>query len=241
MREYEQEFKIGCRLRMVRHKETMHGEVTNKCDQCDYQSKIRENFMKHKKFVHLRKNIGCSQCSFTATYPSLLEHHKKSIHEGIKWTCDVCERKFVSPRSLRRHKVTNHSQTVHKRSCNSCNFSVETTAVTKSVAKLKNHMDIIHGKIVYECDQCPYTSKSSLSMKHHMNRHKTMLKLAMSPLVCEQCSYTAKQKGHLDIHIRSKHKGEVLKCDLCDYNATQLSNLTRHKRSKHTDMLTTPI
>ena len=51
--------------------------------------------------------------------------------------------------------------------------------------------------------------------------------------VCDQCSYTSKQSVHLDIHVRSKHRGELFKCDMCDYKATQLSNLVRHKQAKH--------
>merc|ERR1712240_644806 len=79
--------------------------------------------------------------------------------------------------------------------------------------------------------QCDYISKSRETLsRHKSNKHSIRTK---TTFVCDQCSYTSKQKGHLDIHIRSKHQGELIKCDMCDYKATQLSNLVRHKRSKH--------
>merc|ERR1719500_2366097 len=82
---------------------------------------------------------------------------------------------------------------------------------------------MIHREIVYKCEECSYTTKSNKNMKSHTGKHKNRLK---STFVCDQCSYTSKQKGHLDIHVRSKHKGEVLKCDICNYSATQLSSGT---------------
>ena len=92
---------------------------------------------------------------------------------------------------------------------------------------------MIHREIVYKCEKCSYTTKSNKNMKSHTGKHKNRLK---GTFVCDQCSYTSKQKGHLDIHVRSKHKGEVLKCDICNYSATQLSNLKRHRLAKHTTL-----
>ena len=238
--EFELEFKPNCESKMKNHKDNMHGEISHKCDQCDYLTKSIQNFTKHKRNNHTKSNlVACDQCNFTKNYSEksanikFLEYHKKSVHEGFRWTCDICDKKFTNPIFLKSHKQRLHGQTNYKRSCNSCDFSVETTTANKSNAKLNKHMDIIHGNTVLECDQCPYTTKSSLLMKVHMSNKRIGLKLSESPLVCDKCSYTAKQKGHLDIHVRSKHNGEVFKCDLCDYNATQLSNLTRHKRAKH--------
>ena len=95
---------------------------------------------------------------------------------------------------------------------------------------------MIHREIVYNCEECSYTTKRNNNMKKHTAQHKNRLE---GSFVCDQCSYTSKQKGHLDIHVRSKHKGEVLKCEICNYSATQLSNLRRHRRAKHTELLPT--
>ena len=86
-------------------------------------------------------------------------------------------------------------------------------------------------KPFYKCEQCDFMSKSRDTLRQHKSmKHSIRTK---TTFVCDQCSYTSKQSVHLDIHVRSKHRGELFKCDMCDYKATQLSNLVRHKRSKH--------
>ena len=231
--EFEFEYTMNSEKKLLIHKETMHGERSYKCEHCDYESKSKQYFMRHEQVNHSRSKIVCGQCSFSTKQITSLKYHVKSAHEGVRWACDVCDHKFNSPSVLRLHKGREHGQQLYTRSCTICDFIVETKDNQKTRAKINNHMDMIHREIVYKCEECSYTTKSNKNMKSHTGKHKNRLK---STFVCDQCSYTSKQKGHLDIHVRSKHKGEVLKCDICNYSATQLSNLKRHRLAKHTTL-----
>ena len=95
---------------------------------------------------------------------------------------------------------------------------------------------MIHRENIYTCEECSFSTKITNEMKRHTINHRNSKNASF---VCDQCSYTSKQKGHLDIHVRSKHKGEVFKCEICNYSATQLSNLRRHKQAKHLESLPT--
>ena len=232
--EFECEYKINYTTKMLLHKETMHGQTTHNCDKCDYESKSKQYLMIHKRNNHSRPKTVCGQCSFSTRELTHLKYHVKSAHEGVRWTCDACDRKFNTPGELRLHRRKEHDQKLFTRSCTVCDFVIETKCNNKAKAQMDNHMDMIHRDNIYKCEECSYTTKSNNSMKRHTSRRKIR---ENSSFVCDQCSYTSKQKGHLDIHVRSKHKGEVLKCEICSYSATQLSNLRRHKRAKHTELL----
>ena len=231
--DYECEYKTGCTARMKKHKSSMHGEKVYKCDKCDYQSDSWTNGLdKHMKFVHTKGNyVACNQCDFKAVYPSLVEIHKKGVHEGFRWPCSVCGNQFKSPMVLKKHTNEKHDKILHRKTCASCDFIVESTSSEMSRKQLRKHEDLVHSKIDYQCERCDYTSNSRDTLKNHIKwKHG---REEEASFVCDQCSYTSKQSVHLDIHVRSKHRGELFKCDMCDYEATQLSNLVRHKRSKH--------
>ena len=232
--EFECEYKINATTKMLLHKQTMHGQTTYTCDKCDYESKSKQHFMRHKRNSHSRPKIVCGQCAFSTKVLTHLKYHVKSAHEGVRWTCDACDRKFNSPATLRLHRGKEHDQKFFTRSCTICDYVVETKFNPKTKAQMNNHMDMIHRDTIYKCEKCSYTTKINNSMKSHTINHKNRVN---SSFVCDQCSYTSKQKGHLDIHVRSKHVGEVLKCEICNYSATQLSNLRRHKRAKHKELL----
>ena len=124
------------------------------------------------------------------------------------------------------------------RVCGQCSFSRKENTFLKSLVKSA------HEGVRWTCDacdqtkceECSYTTKIKDSMKRHTARREIR---ENSSFVCDQCSYISKQKGNLDIHVRSKHKGEIIKCEICNYSATQLSNLRRHRRAKHKELLPT--
>merc|ERR1712189_23215 len=53
------------------------------------------------------------------------------------------------------------------------------------------------------------------------------------PYKCQDCDYSATQKGHIKIHVQSKHEGIKYPCHQCDYQATRSSSLQRHIESIH--------
>ena len=234
--EFECEYTVNSTRKMLIHKETMHGETSYKCDHCNYESKSKQRFMRHKQINHSRPKIVCGQCSFTTKQVTSLKYHVKSAHEGFRWPCDACDRKFKTPALLSLHRGREHDKKLYTRSCTVCDFIVETKDSKTSTAKMNNHLDMIHRENIYKCEECSYTTKINNKMKRHTINHKNSKNASF---VCDQCSYTSKQKGHLDIHVRSKHKGEVFKCEICNYSATQLSNLRRHKQAKHLESLPT--
>ena len=158
--EFECEYKVNSATKMLLHKETMHGEMSYKCDHCNYESKSKQHFVRHKQINHTRPKIVCGHCSFTTKQVWFLKNHVKSAHEGFRWSCDACDGKFKSPALLSLHRGKEHEKKLYTRSCTICNFIVETKDSQSSRIKINNHMDMIHRENNYTCEECSFQQKS---------------------------------------------------------------------------------
>ena len=96
---------------------------------------------------------------------------------------------------------------------------------------LKKHLNDEHDYRKWECDKCPFVTRSS---KHvltvHMLRHDNVRKYK-----CEQCGYAAKVKGSLWKHKMFVHKmgDKRFRCEKCPYASAQSGNLKTHIKHVH--------
>ena len=111
------------------------GHITNRCDQCDYQSKLKGTLAEHKITKHGDRKFHCNKCDYISTHKqSLLKHqqssyadediakHRKNKHdECFKFQCDQCDYKSKEKRLLIMHKKTKHEGFRFK--CEKCNYS----------------------------------------------------------------------------------------------------------------------
>ena len=223
----ECDYKTGSKVTMRSHEETMHRGVNYKCNQCEFDTKSTSTLYNHKRDMHSNVSIRCNLCDYSTKRPDKLKQHKQSVHQNIKFNCDLCDKKV---KSLNQHKRFNcEKRNFHEPKplniCNQCDF---TTAASNS---LQRHIEQIHEGVEYKCGICTYKTNINIDLKKHISRQHSEI----DNFQCEQCSYSSRQKVHLDIHTKSKHKGEILLCHLCSYKATQLSNLKRHLNAKHSE------
>ena len=79
-----------------------------KCDECDYESKVRCKVNIHKRSKHEGITYDCQQCDYKATLNYNLVKHTKIKHEGLRYSCDQCDYIVKENRFLSRHKATQH-------------------------------------------------------------------------------------------------------------------------------------
>ena len=75
-----QEFKIKNIQNKRKTTESVHKEMSYKCDKCDFDTPEKENLKKHYESVHREKHYTCDECDFNATDKELLKRHTKSTH-----------------------------------------------------------------------------------------------------------------------------------------------------------------
>lgn len=99
-----------------------------------------------------------------------------------------------------------------------------------SKEKLKNHFKWKHFKtdFHFKCDVCHQTFQRKCLLKRHYVKHK------QPSLKCEYCDKTFKQQSHLNVHMKTAHKDEMVgksprfECPTCRIVFNKKSNLTRH-------------
>ena len=97
---------------------------------------------------------------------------------------------------------------------------------------LKKHLNDEHDYRKWECDRCPFVTRSSkyVLMTHINALHDKILKYK-----CDQCEYAAKVKANLYKHKIFVHKmgDKKFKCEKCPYASRQSGNLKKHVEHVH--------
>ena len=90
---------------MKRHKWVEHRSILYKCDQCDFQTKYRENWKRHLKKHSSDQPFSCDECGKQLKSAAILKSHKL-IHTGERrHVCNFCEKKFKTATNLRSHTI----------------------------------------------------------------------------------------------------------------------------------------
>ena len=118
-----------------------------------------------------KSHLICSFCGYQATQKGSLNTHVRSLHLGIKYECKHCGIKLSTKASLNSHIDLIHNMIPRKGvDCKECGKFM-------SKGNLKFHINSVHEKIRYKCNQCnnEFTQESSLRM--HVKRIQDNLNL----------------------------------------------------------------
>ena len=69
------------------------------------------------------------------------------------------------------------------------------------LCSLKMHIQSVHEKIKYSCNQCDHQASSMGNLKTHVQSVHEKIKYS-----CNQCDHQATTNGHLKTHIQSVHE-----------------------------------
>ena len=92
----------------------------------------------------------------------------------------------------------------------------------------KLHVQPVHKKIKYSCNQCDHQATNQRNLKTHIQSVHEKIKYS-----CNQCDYQVTRQGHLKTHIQSVHEKIKYSCNQCDHKATEKGNLKKHIQSVH--------
>ena len=155
------------------HIQGNHEKITYYCDQCAYTTSFRRSLPRHIWKQH-EKKFQCDQCSFSGSSPYDLKTHSSKVHNknhcykaieedksAERYECEICFIVVKTAPNLSRHKQITH-HTVPNLQCEFCDYKA------KVKSTLKGHIDQIHKKRRYKCDECDY----SHSRKYGISVHK---------------------------------------------------------------------
>ena len=125
------------------HQITKHGREGYKyrCDQCKYQTAIKEGLDKHISTHHDKIRYPCTLCDYKATQKGSLATHTESKHRGAIFRCNVCGKAFSLKQAQRRHTEYKHGQRRYK--CDSCEYIAGQVHHLTTHKKLK-HRDLVN-------------------------------------------------------------------------------------------------
>ena len=70
-----------------------------------------------------------------------------------------------------------------------------------TLRSLKTHIESVHEKIKYSCNQCDYQATQKGNLKTHIETVHEKVKYP-----CNQCGHQFSQQGYLKRHIQSVHE-----------------------------------
>ena len=162
------------------------------CPDCDYKATLKGSLQRHIKSIHKGETFQCPDCDYKATHKSNIQTHIKSIHRGETFQCPECDYKTRWKSNLQMHiKAIHKGETVP---CPYCDFK----------AKAKGNLQMHIKFCIFRKSQCHQSQPTyKMTRKKPKTIHKGYL------FSCPDCDYKAQQKSHLQIHIKSIHKGET--------------------------------
>ena len=113
--------------------------------QCEFCEKLfsSNRLLRMHKYTHTREKVKCDECGALV---SNIRQHKRFVHEkDLRFKCDApgCEAKFPNNMRLLRHQKQAHQ--MFPEVCSICD---------KEVAELKQHIKLVHEKIM-DNNSCP--------------------------------------------------------------------------------------
>lgn len=96
---------------MVREHSEKPLELNYKCEQCPYQTYLRQNIARHMRVNHDPnfKMFRCSECDKAFKSVTHLEQHADTHAEGVEYACDVCSHVSKTKRGIKSH-MTLHQE-----------------------------------------------------------------------------------------------------------------------------------
>ena len=190
---------LDMHIRRVHHiYQISEDQKVKKCDQCDSEFKVSEDFNDHLKSIHkCDKVFKCKECDTDWVSHLSLELHYTESHKKIMFCCDICGYTTYQDAILQRHKRITHEG---KRDyvCHICGKSFSKKFM------LPDHMAVEHniGECRFKCEYCGKGFMNSSTKRNHVEgvheKNKTYF--------CDVCTYVGPTASALGKHKRKIHR-----------------------------------
>lgn len=132
------------------------------CGVCHWRFSRNITMKHHVKTYHKEKTHKCDNCASSFILQEHLHSHQKLHDKDRKFECNLCHQRYPTKASLTFHTKNTHIK-MDKLPCSNCEKKF------KHRDSLRKHNDEQHDstKGLFQCLQCPYSSKRSDSLKVH--------------------------------------------------------------------------
>ena len=211
-----------------------------KCPLCNLSLGANKHlFWDHLRLSHREQSLDCKvqNCQYTCVGTQLMTVHNLTKHstgniskKSHHITCEICARPILLPMAI-THYVKDHYIPLDDGRREVCGHCGE---VFKTRRARMLHINEIHLKISYDCDQCGKSFKrSSDQLRQH--KQKVHMKESLRKQ-CQVCGKWLQDPEVLANHIRKNHTGETpFKCVFCDVPFFSARECARHRRYNHPD------
>ena len=225
------------------HKQTHFYE--KRCTRCDFKTTHLKDYRNHKenhcqgqkrfkadplKEKHLEEIINqleeidtsfsCTKCDYTTKHKGRYKAHSEKNHTR----CNECGYIGNSGNDMKNHIVTSHPEHISESATSKKGYIVVRANRNLNIAKM------------FKCCKCDYSSKTRLSMKKHLEKHKSD---GLRVFNCSKCDFTTRELADHRYHKREHRLRK--KCPKCDFSTKNLAEYKTHrnlhKKGKHIDPL----
>ena len=203
---------------------------------------IRESFVRLTNCKESKmESFDCELCNFSSIDSGSLNIHIREEHIDISYPCDECDYSADSQEKLANHLVSIHEnvdeELTDTKHVEIIEFKTDKPKYCTTCEKhfinyssFKEHNDRVHLKVIYNCEQCEYSTRWKNSLRIHIE-HEHEKKIYK----CDLCEFETKAKAYLSDHTKKAH-GSKFYCDQCPHRARDATRLAMHKQTAHSDI-----
>lgn len=145
---------------MTSHTKFVHKNNKYTCNICDYKASTILIIDAHKQNIHEGKKFHCNLCNTQFNLKLTLNNHIKRIHKGNQFSCNRCFYKCNVKGDFKKH-VLNVHEGIKNKKCPQCDYK------TSESSGLNVHIMAIHEKIVFDCNECGFSTNFRAALRRH--------------------------------------------------------------------------
>jgi len=157
---------------LKKHEKT-HNKV-HKCDICNKMYPILSKLNQHKKIYHENgKSFECEICGKKFNLKVHLKNHQKTHSKSRPkpFKCQRCDFATDDQHYLKYHQTSHERQDKKYAGMKNPLKCEECPTFHRSKCLLKQHMKVVHPKVLFQCDLCAKFIKIRSSLISHMKVH----------------------------------------------------------------------
>ena len=191
---------LSARVKCSSSVTSLDSSLESSYSEIDFRTTQRSHLLRYSNnHEHEGETFQCQGCDFKTTqwasYMTHIKSHQSQRKTSTTFPCPDCDYKTRWKNNLQMHIKAIHKhdkgETVP---CPYCDFK----------AKAKGNLQMHIKFCIFRKSQCHQSQPTyKMTRKKPKTIHKGYL------FSCPDCDYKAQQKSHLQIHIKSIHKGET--------------------------------